>query len=282
MYMILKAYGKINISLDVVGKREDGYHLLRMLMQTVDIYDELTFKRCEEGIHISCNKDFVPTDKRNLVYKAIELFNNTYNIKGGVKVHIVKNIPVEAGMAGGSTDAAAALRAMRDLYEPEITDKELMTLGVKIGADVPYCILGGTALCEGIGEVITQLKPFKDKILVVVKPSFGVSTVEVYKAFELKEIKVHPDTEGLIEAMEKDHLGYVGNNMKNLLETVTIKKHNEIQEIKDFMMKEGSVGSMMSGSGPTVFGFFEDMLTAQRCYEKLKESYKEVFITRTV
>jgi len=280
--MILKAYGKINISLDVVGKREDGYHLLRMLMQTVDIYDELTFKRCEEGIHISCNKDFVPTDRRNLVYKAIELFNDTYNIKGGVKVHIVKNIPVEAGMAGGSTDAAAALRAMRDLYKPEITDEELMTLGVKIGADVPYCILGGTALCEGIGEVITQLKPFKDKILVVVKPNFGVSTIEVYKAFALKEIKVHPDTEGLIEAMEKDHLGYVGNNMKNLLETVTIKKHNEIQEIKDFMMREGSVGSMMSGSGPTVFGFFEDMLTAQRCYEKLKESYKEVFITRTV
>lgn len=280
--MILKAYGKINISLDVVGKREDGYHLLRMLMQTVDIYDELTFKKCEEGIHISCNKDFVPTDKRNLVYKAIELFSNTYNIKGGVKVHIVKNIPVEAGMAGGSTDAAAALRAMRDLYKPEVTDKELMTLGVKIGADVPYCILGGTALCEGIGEVITQLKPFNDKILVVVKPNFGVSTIEVYKAFALKEVKVHPDTEGLIEAMEKDNLSYVGNNMKNLLETVTIKKHNEIQEIKDFMIKEGSVGSMMSGSGPTVFGFFEDMLTAQRCYEKLKESYKEVFITRTI
>lgn len=280
--MILKAYGKINISLDVVGKREDGYHLLRMLMQTVDIYDELTFKKCEEGIHISCNKDFVPTDKRNLVYKAIELFNNTYNIKGGVKVHIVKNIPVEAGMAGGSTDAAAALRAMRDLYKPEVTDKELMTLGVKIGADVPYCILGGTALCEGIGEVITQLKPFNDKILVVVKPNFGVSTIEVYKAFALKEVRVHPDTEGLIEAMEKDNLSYVGNNMKNLLETVTIKKHNEIQEIKDFMIKEGSVGSMMSGSGPTVFGFFEDMLTAQRCYEKLKESYKEVFITRTI
>lgn len=280
--MILKAYGKINISLDVVGKREDGYHLLRMLMQTVDIYDELTFKKCEEGIHISCNKDFVPTDKRNLVYKAIELFSNTYNIKGGVKVHIVKNIPVEAGMAGGSTDAAAALRAMRDLYKPEVTDKELMTLGVKIGADVPYCILGGTALCEGIGEVITQLKPFNDKILVVVKPNFGVSTIEVYKAFALKEIKAHPDTEGLIEAMEKDNLSYVGNNMKNLLEAVTIKKHNEIQEIKDFMIKEGSVGSMMSGSGPTVFGFFEDMLTAQRCYEKLKESYKEVFITRTI
>jgi len=280
--MILKAYGKINISLDVVGKREDGYHLLRMLMQTVDIYDELTFKKCEEGIQISCNKDFVPTDKRNLVYKAIELFSSTYNIKGGVKVHIVKNIPVEAGMAGGSTDAAAALRAMRDLYKPEVTDKELMTLGVKIGADVPYCILGGTALCEGIGEVITQLKPFNDKILVVVKPNFGVSTIEVYKAFALKEVKVHPDTEGLIEAMEKDNLSYVGNNMKNLLETVTIKKHNEIQEIKDFMIKEGSVGSMMSGSGPTVFGFFEDMLTAQRCYEKLKESYKEVFITRTI
>lgn len=280
--MKVKAYGKVNISLDVVGKREDGYHLLRMIMQTVDIYDELFFERCEDGIHISCNKVFVPTDKRNLVYKAIELFKDTYGIDGGVKVHIVKNIPVEAGMAGGSTDAAAALRAMRDLYKPEVCDEELMKLGVKIGADVPYCILGGTALCEGIGEVITPLKLFKDKILVVVKPKFGVSTVGTYKAFDINSIKAHPNTEKLIEAMEKENVSYVAENMMNLLELVTIKNHSEIQTIKDFMKNNGSMGSMMSGSGPTVFGFFEDMLTAQNCYEKLKESYKEVFITRTI
>jgi 4-diphosphocytidyl-2-C-methyl-D-erythritol kinase len=280
--MKLKAYGKINISLDVVGKREDGYHLLRMIMQTVDIYDELFFEKCEEGIYISCDKAFVPTDKRNLVYKAIELFNNNYQLCGGVKVHIVKNIPVEAGMAGGSTDAAAALRAMRDLYKPEVSDEELMKLGVKIGADVPYCILGGTALCEGIGEVITALKPFKDKLLVVVKPNFGVSTVGTYKAFDINSIKAHPETEKLIVAMDNDEIRYVAENMMNLLELVTIKNHSEIQDIKEFMTNNGSIGSMMSGSGPTVFGFFEDMLTAQKCYEKLKESYKEVFITRTI
>ncbi|EQB89336.1 4-diphosphocytidyl-2-C-methyl-D-erythritol kinase [Clostridium punense] len=280
--MKLKAYGKINISLDVIGKREDGYHLLRMIMQTVDIYDELTFEPCEEGIHITCDKEGVPTDKRNLVYKAIELFKNTYEIQGGIKVHINKNIPMEAGMAGGSTDAATALKAMRDLYKPEVSNQELMDLGVKIGADVPYCILGGTALCEGIGEVITPLKPFKNKVLLVVKPNFGVSTVSVYKAFNIKEVKDHPDTEGLITAMEKEDVSYVAENMMNLLEEVTIKKNEEIQEIKAFMVEEGSLGAMMTGSGPTVFGFFESKDKAEKCYEKLKGKYKEAFVTTTI
>jgi 4-diphosphocytidyl-2-C-methyl-D-erythritol kinase len=280
--MKLKAYGKVNISLDVVGKREDGYHLLRMIMQTVDIYDELIFEKCEEGIVITCDKEFVPTDKRNLVYKAIELFKDTYKVQGGVKVHINKNIPVEAGMAGGSTDAAAALRGFRDLYLPSVSDKELMELGVKIGADVPYCILGGTALCEGIGEVITPLNHFQNKILVVVKPNFGVSTVSVYKAFDINSIEAHPNTENLIEAMKREDVKYVAENMMNLLEKVTIKNHEEIQHIKEYIVKEGALGAMMSGSGPTVFAFFEDMLKAQSCYEKLKCKYKEVFITRTV
>lgn len=280
--MKLKAYGKINISLDVVGKREDGYHLLRMIMQTVDIYDELTFEPCDEGIHIACNKEGIPTDNRNLVYKAIELFKNTYGVQGGVKVHINKNIPMEAGMAGGSTDAAAALRAMRDLYNPQVSDEELMKLGVKIGADVPYCIIGGTALCEGIGEVITPLRPFQGKVLLVVKPNFGVSTVGVYKSFDINEVKNHPNTEELIKAMEKDDVSYVAKNMMNLLEQVTIKNHKEIQEIKDFMLEEGSLGAMMTGSGPTVFGFFEHRAKAESCYEKLKGKYKEVFVTTTV
>jgi len=158
--MKVKAYGKVNLVLDIIGKREDGYHLLRMIMQTVNIYDELTFNKGEEGIHITSNKDFVPTDNKNLVYKAIELFCDTYEVKREIEVHIEKNIPVEAGMAGGSTDAAAALRAMRDIYRPDIRNEELRLLGVKLGADVPYCIEGGTALCEGIGEVITSLKDF--------------------------------------------------------------------------------------------------------------------------
>lgn len=280
--MKTKAYGKINIALDIIGKRQNGYHELRMIMQTVDIFDELEFRKSEPGIHITSNKSFVPTDSKNLVYKAIELFCDTYNVEKAIAVHIEKNIPVEAGMAGGSTDAAAALRVMRDIYKPEISDNELMELGVKIGADVPYCIKGGTALCEGIGEVITELKPFKDKLLVVVKPNFGVSTVATYKGFKLEEVKTHPNVEELISAMERDDLKYVADNMMNLLELVTIKEHGEISDIKQFMCAEGALGSMMSGSGPTVFGFFEDPKKASRCAEKLKEKYNEVFVTTTI
>lgn len=280
--MKVKAYGKINIALDVIGKRDDGYHLLKMIMQTVNIYDELELKKSAKGIKITSNKSFVPTDNRNLVYKAIELFCNTYSVEKAISVHIEKNIPVEAGMAGGSTDAAAALRAMRDLYKPEISDKELMELGVKIGADVPYCIKGGTALCEGIGEVITELKPFKDKLLVVVKPNFGVSTIATYKGFKLSEVKQHPKVDELIEAMNRDDLKYVADNMMNLLELVTLKEHEEISKIKEFMCAEGALGSMMSGSGPTVFGFFDSEEKANKCAEMLKDKYKEVFVTSTI
>lgn len=280
--MKVKAYGKINIALDVIGKRDDGYHLLKMIMQTVNIYDELEFKKSAKGIKITSNKSFVPTDNRNLVYKAIELFCNTYSVEKAISVHIEKNIPVEAGMAGGSTDAAAALRAMRDLYKPEISDKELMELGVNIGADVPYCIKGGTALCEGIGEVITELKPFKDKLLVVVKPNFGVSTIATYKGFKLSEVKQHPKVDELIEAMNRDDLKYVADNMMNLLELVTLKENEEISRIKEFMCEEGALGSMMSGSGPTVFGFFDSEEKANKCAEMLKDKYKEVFVTSTI
>ncbi|WP_294388356.1 4-(cytidine 5'-diphospho)-2-C-methyl-D-erythritol kinase [uncultured Clostridium sp.] len=281
--MKIKAYAKINISLDIVGKREsDGYHLLKMIMQNIDLYDEISIEKQKEGITISCNKNYVPTDSRNLAYKAASLFKETYNIDDGVHIDIVKNIPVSAGLAGGSTDAAAVLKLMNKIFEVNASDEELMNIGLKLGADIPYCINGGTALCEGIGEKITTLQPFKDKILVLVKPSFGVSTKEVYKSFNLDRVRVHPKTDSLIEAMENDDLYYVANNMKNLLENVTLRKHNILIKIKEEMNRYGAVGSMMSGSGPSVFAFFDDMLKAQRCYEKMKESYKEVFLTRTI
>ena len=281
--MKIKAYAKINISLDIVGKREsDGYHLLKMIMQNIDLYDEISIEKQKEGITITCNKNYVPTDSRNLAYKAASLFKETYNIEDGVHIDIVKNIPVSAGLAGGSTDAAAVLKLMNKIFEVNVSDEELMDIGLKLGADIPYCINGGTALCEGIGEKITTLQPFKDKILVLVKPSFGVSTKEVYKSFNLDRVKVHPKTESLIEAMEQDNLYYVANNMKNLLENVTLRKHNILIKIKEDMNRYGAVGSMMSGSGPSVFAFFDDMLKAQRCYEKMKEDYREVFLTRTI
>lgn len=281
--MKIKAYAKINISLDIVGKREsDGYHLLRMIMQNIDLYDEVSVVKQAGGITLTCNKSYVPTDSRNLAYKAAMLFKERYDINEGVHIDIIKNIPVSAGLAGGSTDGAAVLKIMNKIFDINASDEELMEIGLQLGADIPYCIKGGTALCEGIGEELTSLKPFKDKIVVLVKPGFGVSTKEVYKAFNLEKVRLHPKTEELIEAMQRDDLYYVANNMKNLLENVTLRKHNVLIKIKEDMNRYGAVGSMMSGSGPSVFAFFDDMLKAQKCYEKMKEIYKDVFLTRTI
>ena len=281
--MKIKAYAKINISLDIIGKREtDGYHLLRMIMQNIDLYDEIDINKQESGITLTCNKNYVPTDIKNLAYKAALLFKERYDIKEGVNINITKNIPVSAGLAGGSTDGAAVLVAMNKLFNVNASDEELMELGVSLGADIPYCIKGGTALCEGIGEEVTSLKPFKDKIIVLVKPGFGVSTKEVYKSFDMDKVRIHPRTEELITAMANDDLEYVANNMKNLLENVTLRKHKVLIKIKEDMIRLGAIGSMMSGSGPSVFAFFDDMLKAQRCFEKMKENYKEVFLTRTI
>ncbi|ELC8442105.1 4-(cytidine 5'-diphospho)-2-C-methyl-D-erythritol kinase [Clostridium perfringens] len=283
--MKIKAYAKINIALDAIGKREDNYHLLRMIMQTVDLYDVIDIEKSNDSsISISCNKHYVPTDERNLAYKAAVLFRENFNIKDGVKISIKKNIPVAAGMAGGSTNAAAVLVIMNKLFNVNASLEELKELGLKIGADVPYCIEGGTALCEGIGEVITPLKPFENKILVVLKPNFGVSTKEVYTNLDINKIRKHVNIEELIEAMENDDLNYVAKNMKNVLENVTLKKHSVLKAIKEDMRRSGALGAMMSGSGPTVFAFFDDMLTAQRAFEFLKGKYKysDVYITRTI
>lgn len=280
--MKIKAYAKINIALDVVGKRDDGYHLLRMIMQTIDLYDIIEIEKINSGIKLKCNKHYVPTDERNLAHKAAKLFMETYSIKDGVDINLIKNIPVSAGLAGGSTNAAGVLKLMNKLFDVNADDEELRALGLKLGADVPYCISGGTALCEGIGEKITQLKPFKDKILVLIKPPFGVSTKEVYKNFDLSKVIFHPKIEELIQGMENDDIYFVANNMKNLLENVTLKKHKIISSIKEEIKLNNAIGTMMSGSGPTVFAFFEDMLKAQNCYENMKKKYKDVFITRTI
>ena len=280
--MKIKAYAKINIALDVVGKREDGYHLLRMIMQTIDLYDTIEIEKIDSGINLICNKHYVPTDERNLAYKAAKLFKETYSIDKGVNINLDKNIPVSAGLAGGSTDAAGVLKLMNKIFDVNADDDELKALGLKLGADVPYCINGGTALCEGVGEQITQLKEFKDKILVLIKPPFGVSTKEVYRNFDLSRVIFHPRIEELIEKMKNDDIYFVANNMRNLLENVTLRKHRVISNIKEEVKLNGSIGTMMSGSGPTVFAFFDEMLKAQMCYDNMKKKYKDVFITRTI
>ncbi|MBS6501932.1 MAG: 4-(cytidine 5'-diphospho)-2-C-methyl-D-erythritol kinase [Clostridium sp.] len=280
--MRMKAYAKVNISLDIVGKREDGYHLLEMIMQSIDLYDEIVIEKQKKEITIKCNKPYVPTDERNLAYKAAQLFIEKYDIDSGVNINIKKNIPVCAGLAGGSTDAATVLKIMNSLFNINASDEELMILGLKLGADVPYCIKGGTALCKGIGEEVTALKGFKDKVIVLVKPPFGVSTNSVYQEFNIEKARNHPNTNLIIDAINNDNLKMVCDNMKNLLENVTLRKHKILINIKEEMRHNGAMGTMMSGSGPTVFAFFDDMLKAQRCFEKMKEKYSDVFITRTI
>lgn len=280
--MLIKAHAKINISLDVVGKREDGYHLLKMIMQMIDLYDLIEVNKIKSGIKLSCNKHYIPVDERNLAFKAAKLFMEEYSIKEGVEIIIKKNIPVAAGLAGGSTDVAAVLKAMNNIFKVQATEEQLMKLGVKIGADVPYCIIGGTALCEGIGEIVTPLESFKNQILVLVKPNFGVSTKEVYQALDITRVQRHPSTDILISGIEQNNLKIVSDNMKNILENVTLKKHSILRDIKREMVNMGALGALMSGSGPTVFGFFDDMLRAQMCYDKFKTKYTEVFLTRTI
>lgn len=280
--MYLRAYAKINISLDVLDRREDGYHIVKMIMQSVDLYDEINVEKCESGIHIHCNKPYIPTDERNIANKAAKLFLEEYNINSGVNINIKKNIPIAAGMAGGSTDAASVLKAMREIFNIKASDEELMEIGVKVGADVPYCIVGGTAVCEGIGEILTPIKSFKDKILVVIKPNFGVSTKEVYNSLDLSKIIKHVETEKIVKAIENDDLDIVCSNMKNILENVTLNKYKVLKSIKRDLSKLGAKGALMSGSGPTIFAFFEDMLKAQRAFEEFRDKYKEVFITRTI
>lgn len=280
--MRIKAYAKINVLLDVVGKKENGYHLLEMIMQSIDLYDLIDVNKIEKGINIKCNKSYIPVNNKNIAYKAAELFMNTYGINEGVSINIYKNIPTSAGLGGGSSDGAAVLKAMREIFNVNISDKELEELGVKIGADVPFCINGGTAFCEGIGEIITPIKKFENKILVVVKPKFGVSTKWVYSEYDnLRNVK-KPETEKILKAVKDGDVKAVSLNMANVLEEVTTSKYEIISRIKKDMIRFGAVGSMMSGSGPSVFAFFEDSLSAQRCFEKMKENYHETFITRTI
>jgi 4-diphosphocytidyl-2C-methyl-D-erythritol kinase len=254
--LVKRAYAKINLGLDVLRRREDGYHEVKMIMQTVSLYDILTFTKTEEGIAVVTDREELPGDESNLVYKAAKLLADTYGIKEGIKIELCKRIPMAAGMAGGSTDAAAVFRGMNELFGLGMTEEEMCVLAVKIGADVPYCIQGGTALAEGIGEALTKLPDAPDCFLLIAKPDMDVSTRYVYENLHANELRQHPDIDGMRAAIEAGDLEGIVQRMENVLETVTIKKYPVIQEIKDFMKENGAVNALMSGSGPTVFGVF--------------------------
>lgn len=278
--IILKAYAKINLGLDVLRRREDGYHEVRMIMQSVSLYDKLILKKIsKDEILLSSNVGALPNNEKNLVYKAIRLMKEEYGITGGVRAELEKRIPMAAGMAGGSTDAAAALIGMNKLFDLKLTKEQLMELGVKIGADVPYCILSGTALSEGIGEVLTPLKPMPHCYILIAKPRISVSTRFVYENLEADKLSYHPDIDGMLEAIEEENLQGVTDRLSNVLETVTEKKYPIIGKIKQVMMENGAMNALMSGSGPTVFGIFADEDTAKKALlevrkiEMVKNSY---------
>lgn len=278
----MDAYGKINLSLDVLHKRADGYHELRMIMQQIDLKDIITIEDYTDDIIIESNNGSIPLDSSNLVYKAWDALSKRCNIKRGVLIKIQKNIPVAAGLAGGSSDAAAVLKGLNILWGLDLSEEELMEVGLSIGADVPYCIMGGTALAEGIGEKLTTLKPFRGKHILLANPGVSVETGQVYKGLKLDKIKKRPDTESLLRAIEDDNLRYIADNMVNLLEIVTIEKHPIIEEIKNQMKNFGALGSLMSGSGPTVFGIFEDEENMLKCKEELLKTIDIVIATKTI
>lgn len=270
--IVLKAYAKINLGLDVIGRRPNGYHDVRMIMQSIGLYDQLTMKKIrEDEILLSSNVGTLPNNEQNLVYKAIRLMKTEYNITMGVKADLEKRIPVAAGMAGGSTDCAAALIGMNRLFELGLSLERLMELGAKLGADVPYCIMGGTALAEGIGEILTPLKPIPQCYILIAKPGISVSTRFVYENLEVDKLVYHPDIDGMMERIEREDLTGVTDRLSNVLETVTEKKYPIITKIKNAMKEAGAMNSLMSGSGPTVFGIYADKETAMKGLAKVRE-----------
>lgn len=277
----LKAYAKINLSLDVLNKRPDGYHNVKMVMQQITLYDEIFLHKADKGITLTTNCSFLPNDISNIAYKAANSMLEKYGIEGGVNMKIEKNIPIAAGLAGGSSDAAAVIKGIDTLYDLNLSMEEMMEIGAGIGADVPFCILGSGALAEGIGEKLTKIKGLKSGWIVLSKPNICISTADAYGNLKLEEIKERPDTDGLLNALERDNLYDVANNLCNVFEQGIFTKNPIVKLIREKMLEYGAVGSLMSGSGPSVYGIFKDYNKARSAYEKLKLIYNQTYLVRT-
>lgn len=283
--IVLRALAKINLGLDVVRRREDGYHEVRMVMQTISLYDRLSIRPCrKDRIFVKTNLSFLPTNENNLVYKAAQLLREEFGIHEGVSIQLDKHIPVAAGMAGGSSDAAATLVGMNRLFHLGLTKKELMKRGVSLGADVPYCVLRGTALSEGIGERLTPLPKLPYCYILIAKPPMHVSTKFVYENLRLDTLASHPDIDGMVQAIRSKQLAGVCKRMENVLETVTIPEYPVIGQLKQIMISAGALNALMSGSGPTVFGIFTTEAAANKAFALCKEQNQSnlVFLVRAV
>lgn len=278
----LFARAKINPALDITGKLDNGYHSIKTIMQTVSLFDTIHISKIEcNKIVLNTNLSWLPNDNRNLVYKTAEFFKENYSIKSGISINLIKNIPVSAGLAGGSSDCAATLIGIRNLFKLPISNKELFKIGKELGADVPFCLLRGTALAEGIGEKLTPLHYFPYCYIVIAKPSFSVSTESVFKELNLNNISKRPDIEKIIYYLKKEDLKGICDNLVNVLEEVTIKRHPIIEKIKQTMIKNGALGSLMSGSGSSVFGIFISKKSAIYAIKQIKFKYniKDIFLT---
>ena len=279
----LKSRAKINLSIDVLGKREDGYHLVEMIMQTIDLFDKIKiFSLKEDTIIIESNSLDIPLDSKNIVYKAADLIKKQYNIKEGVKIIIEKNIPIAAGMAGGSSNAAAVLVGLNQLWQLKLSENKLKELGLKLGADVPFCIGGQTALAENIGEKLTKIAGLSENIFILVcKPELFVSTKEIYEEIDSKIIEKRPNNKLLIQLLKENKIQQIADNMYNVLEEVTRERYPVIEEIEKIMMENDALGSMMSGSGPTVFGLYRNREDAENCKNKLLKKFSQVYIVKS-
>ena len=277
----LQAHAKINLTLDVTGKLENGYHTVKMVMHSLALHDDVTITRgTANGIQMKSNLRFLPTDDSNLAVRAAMLLLKETGIKNdGIHIQLFKRIPVAAGLAGGSTNAAAVLRALNKLYDIDLSMDDLCEIGLKIGADVPYCLHGGSMLAEGIGEILTPLPPMPNCHVIVCKPSFSVVTAKIYARMNGGKLPLRPDTAGMIQALENADYPAICHRLFNVMETVTGVDHTEIKEIEDTLLESGADGAVMSGSGPTVFGLFSNFDKAKLAMQTLKTHYRETYLT---
>jgi len=280
-YKGLRTRAKINLTLDVLKKRVDGYHEVEMIMQTIDLYDEMEFKLTPGEISIHCNHPQVPSNEENIAFTVAHLLKKEYGVDWGVAITIHKNIPVAAGLAGGSTNGAGTLKALNGLWELGLTQAELMSIGSRVGADIPFCLLGGTVLAGGMGEVLQPLEPLPTTWMVLVKPQLSVSTPWVYSNLDLNNLTHRPDTEKVVEAIALQRVGQALPYLHNVLEGVTIKAYPQIQGIKEELEERGALKALMSGSGPSVFGLCENKRIAEEIYRSMREKYRETFLVKT-
>ena len=278
----LKARAKINLTLDVLGRRENGYHDVEMIMQQINLYDVVTVVKNEQPIiELSCSDGFLPIDDKNLAYKAAALMIERFNLDVGFKIHIEKNIPVAAGLAGGSTDAAAVIKAINTICALRLSVKQMQDIGFTLGSDIPFCFMEGCAVARGLGEELTPQRGFEHAWMVLVKPGFGVSTKDVYENLSLPDIEEHPNTVQMMDALERQNRHEILKGLCNVLETVTLKLYPKVSEVKSMLASYGADGVMMSGSGPTVFGFFNNYDRAKSAHKTIKKHYPQSYVVMT-